>query len=207
MKVSVQHIGCSLAHFPFVGAIFLHPDTADESKLFHKPLHCLVVQSKASAVQHRGNAPITVSALVFVVDSTNFFFCSCIFISKNGRRNHMADAFFRATQNALDSLTSMSDLIHSLTVAMWNTRSQVIGTYTIYPEATGKQLAAKYGLGSRIHGVNYKRTFRLSALNSTGLDVVKVRFIGQRQLYNNGTVKVVPLCIRRKQQANPSRRL
>lgn len=53
----------------------------------------------------------------------------------------------------------MSDLIHSLTVAMWNTRSQVIGTYTIYPEATGKQLAAKYGLGSRIHGVNYKRTF------------------------------------------------
>ena len=49
--------------------------------------------------------------------------------------------------------------------------------------------------------------FRLSALNSTGLDVVKVRFIGQRQLYNNGTVKVVPLCIRRKQQANPSRRL
>lgn len=52
-----------------------------------------------------------------------------------------------------------------------------------------------------------KYFFRLSALNSTGLDVVKVRFIGQRQLYNNGTVKVVPLCIRRKQQANPSRRL
>lgn len=52
-----------------------------------------------------------------------------------------------------------------------------------------------------------KYGFRLSALNSTGLDVVKVRFIGQRQLYNNGTVKVVPLCIRRKQQANPSRRL
>ena len=46
--------------------------------------------------------------------------------------------------------------------------------------------------------------FRLSALNSTGLDVVKVRFIGQRKLYNNGTVKVVPLCIRRNQQANPS---
>lgn len=71
----------------------------------------------------------------------------------------MPDAFFRATQNALNSLTSMSDLVHSLTVAMWNTRSQVIGTYTIYPEVTGKQLAAKYGLGSGIHGVNYKRTF------------------------------------------------
>lgn len=48
--------------------------------------------------------------------------------------------------------------------------------------------------------------FRLSALNSTSLDVVKVRFIGQQKLYNNGTVKVVPLCIKRKQQANPSRK-
>ena len=56
-----------------------------------------------------------------------------------------------------------------------------------------------------VYGVS-KAEFRLSALNSTGLDVVKVRFIGQRKLYNNGTVKVVPLCIRRKQQANPSRR-
>ena len=51
-----------------------------------------------------------------------------------------------------------------------------------------------------------KAGIRLSALNSTGLDVVKVHFIGQRKMYHNGTVKVVPLCIRRKQQANPSRR-
>lgn len=57
-----------------------------------------------------------------------------------------------------------------------------------------------------LDGGKINKAFRLSALNSTGLDAVKVRFIGQRKLYNNGTVKVVPLCIRRKQQANPSRR-
>lgn len=71
----------------------------------------------------------------------------------------MADAFFQATKNALVTLTSLCDLIHPLTVAMWNTRSQVIGTYSVNPNVTPHQMASKYGLGSGIHGVNYKRAF------------------------------------------------
>lgn len=71
----------------------------------------------------------------------------------------MADAFFQSTQNALDKLTSLCDLIHPITVAMWNTRSQVIGTYTVNENATPQQMAIRYGLGSGIHGVNYKRAF------------------------------------------------
>ena len=72
---------------------------------------------------------------------------------------NLADAFFQATNNALDTLTSLCDLIHPLTVAMWNTRSQVTGTYTVTPNVTPHQMAAKYGLGSGIHGVNYRRAF------------------------------------------------
>lgn len=67
--------------------------------------------------------------------------------------------FFKSTQNALDRLTSLCDLIHPITVAMWNTRSQVIGTYTVNENATPQQMAIRYGLGSGIHGVNYKRAF------------------------------------------------
>lgn len=72
----------------------------------------------------------------------------------------MQDAFFKATQNALSSLTSLTDIIHPITVSMWNTRAQVIGTYAVIPNATPHQIAAKYGLGSGIHGVNYKRVFK-----------------------------------------------
>ena len=71
----------------------------------------------------------------------------------------MADAFFQSTKDALDTLTSLCDLIHPLTVALWNTRSQVTGTYTVNPNVTPHQMAAKYGLGSGIHGVNYRRAF------------------------------------------------
>lgn len=72
----------------------------------------------------------------------------------------MQEAFFQATQNALSTLTSLCDLIHPITVSMWNTRSQVIGTYIVNPNVTPHQMAAKYGLGSSIHGVNFKKVFK-----------------------------------------------
>lgn len=71
----------------------------------------------------------------------------------------MPDAFFEVTKNSLVAFTSLCDVMHPITVAMWNTRSQVIGTYTVSPSSTQKQIAAKYGLGCNIHGVNYKKAF------------------------------------------------
>lgn len=62
----------NLIHFSCVGTIFLHPDTAYPSQLFHETLHCLVVQAKISAVQCCGTASVTISAFVFVVDKHKF---------------------------------------------------------------------------------------------------------------------------------------
>ena len=71
----------------------------------------------------------------------------------------MGEAFFQATVNAMNSITTLCDIIHPITVAMWNTRSQVLGAYNVTPNATPYQMATKFGLGSGIHGVNYKRAF------------------------------------------------
>ena len=71
----------------------------------------------------------------------------------------MPDAFFQVTKNSLVAFSSLCDIMHPVTVSMWNTRSQVIGTYTVSPSVAPKQIAAKYELGCKIHGVNYKKVF------------------------------------------------
>ena len=71
----------------------------------------------------------------------------------------MEQVFFEATRNALNAITELCDLMHPITVSVWNTQAQVNGICNMVPAANEKQLASKFGLGSGIHGVNYKRFF------------------------------------------------
>ena len=81
MEVSVQQIWCDLADFTLVRTIFLHSDTANQAKLLHEPLDCLVVQGEIAVVKFCCNAAVAVSTFVFVVDGYNFCLGSFILVS------------------------------------------------------------------------------------------------------------------------------
>ena len=80
VEIPIQQIGHDFAHFSLVGAIFLHPDTANQAQLLHKPLDSLVVQEEIALVKFCCHAAIAVSPLVFVVNCCDFFFGRCVFV-------------------------------------------------------------------------------------------------------------------------------
>lgn len=71
----------------------------------------------------------------------------------------MSDVFFTATQKALDNITSLFDTVWPTAVGLWNLRCSVNGVKSQFPTITETQLAAKFTLGSGIHGINFKRAF------------------------------------------------
>ena len=73
MKVPLQKIRCNFAHFALIRAVFLHPDTANQAQLLHKPLDSLVIQRQIAVAQFHRDAAIAVSASVFMVNCRNFF--------------------------------------------------------------------------------------------------------------------------------------
>ena len=81
MEIPVQQIWRNLADFTLVRTILLHPDTANQAQLFHKPLDGLVVQGVIAVVKFCCNAAVAVSTFVFVVDGYNFCLGSFILVS------------------------------------------------------------------------------------------------------------------------------
>lgn len=71
----------------------------------------------------------------------------------------MSDVFFTATQKALDNITSLFDTVWPTAVGLWNLRCSVSGVKCQFPTISESQLAAKFTLGSGIHGINFKRAF------------------------------------------------
>ena len=71
----------------------------------------------------------------------------------------MQDVFFRATKKALMNITSTFDIVWPTAVGLWNLRCMVNGVKKEFPSVSESELAAKFSLGSGIHGVNYKRAF------------------------------------------------
>lgn len=71
----------------------------------------------------------------------------------------MTDVFFSATKKALGNITATYDTVWPTAVGLWNLRCLVNGVRKEYPTITEAELAAKFSLGSGIHGVNYKRAF------------------------------------------------
>lgn len=71
----------------------------------------------------------------------------------------LTDVFFTATKKALSNITSTYDTVWPTAVGLWNLRCMVNGVKKEYPDITEAELAAKFSLGSGIHGVNYKRAF------------------------------------------------
>ena len=76
MEVPIQQIGRNFSHLTLVGAIFLHPDTANQPQLLHESLYSLVVEMNPSAVQRCGNASVAISAFVFLIDGDDLAFCN-----------------------------------------------------------------------------------------------------------------------------------
>ena len=73
MEILIQQIWCDFAHFTLVRTILLHPDTANQAQLLHKPLDSLVIQRQIAVAQFHRDAAIAVSASVFMVNCRNFF--------------------------------------------------------------------------------------------------------------------------------------
>lgn len=71
----------------------------------------------------------------------------------------MQDVFFTATKKALNNITSTYDTVWPTAVGLWNLRCMVNGVKKEFPSVSESELAAKFSLGSGIHGVNYKRAF------------------------------------------------
>lgn len=71
----------------------------------------------------------------------------------------MTDVFFNATKNALNSITCTFDSVWPTVVGLWNLRCAVNDVKKEHPEISEAELAAKFTLGSGVHGVNYKRAF------------------------------------------------
>lgn len=67
--------------------------------------------------------------------------------------------FFECTKSALDRITSTFDLVWPLASGLWNLRCSVNGIMQEYPAIKARELAAKFSVGSGLHGVNYKRAF------------------------------------------------
>ena len=73
MEIPIQQVWRNFAHFTLVRAVFLHPDTANQAQLLHKPLDSLVIQRQIAVAQLRCDAAIAVSATVFMVDCCDLF--------------------------------------------------------------------------------------------------------------------------------------
>lgn len=73
----------------------------------------------------------------------------------------MNEVFFSATKNALNNITKTYDTVWPIAVGLWNLRCMVNGVKSQIPDITELQLAAKFSLGSGIHGTNFKRSFSL----------------------------------------------
>lgn len=71
----------------------------------------------------------------------------------------MEEVFFDATIKALNNITVLFDSVWPTVVGLWNLRCSVKGVKSEFPSITESQLAAKFALGSGIHGVNFKRAF------------------------------------------------
>lgn len=71
----------------------------------------------------------------------------------------LQDVFFTATKKALNNITSTYDTVWPTAVGLWNLRCMVNGVKKEFPSVSESELAAKFSLGSGIHGVNYKRAF------------------------------------------------
>lgn len=71
----------------------------------------------------------------------------------------MQDVFFNATKKALNNITKTYDAVWPTAVGLWNLRCMVNGVKKEFPTVSEKELAAKFTLGSGLHGVNYKRAF------------------------------------------------
>lgn len=71
----------------------------------------------------------------------------------------MKEAYFEVTREAYDRITETFDLVHPITISVWNMRSEIIGIKEIYPEMTESKFNNRYNYASVVHGVNYKRTF------------------------------------------------
>ena len=80
MEVPVQQIWCDLADFTLVRTIFLHSDAANQSKLLHEPLDCLMVQGNIAVAQFCCNAAVAVTSLVFAVYGCDFCLGRFIFV-------------------------------------------------------------------------------------------------------------------------------
>ena len=79
MEIPIQQIRCIFAHFSLVGAVFLHPDTANQAQLLHQPLDGLVVQREFALAKLCCDAAIAVPTFVFMVNCRDFFFDRCVF--------------------------------------------------------------------------------------------------------------------------------
>jgi hypothetical protein len=71
----------------------------------------------------------------------------------------LKDVFFVASYNALANITDTYNTVWPIAVGLWNLRYQVKGIKAEFPTITEAQLAAKFSVGSGIHGVNYKNAF------------------------------------------------
>lgn len=71
----------------------------------------------------------------------------------------LTDVFFAATKKALSNITATYDAVWPTAVGLWNLRCMVNGVKKEHPNITESELAARFSLGSGIHGVNYKRAF------------------------------------------------
>ena len=80
MEIPIQQIWYDFAYFSLVRTILLHPDTANQAQLLHKPLDSLVVQREFTLAKFCRNPAIAVSSFVFVVDGCDLRFDSFILI-------------------------------------------------------------------------------------------------------------------------------
>lgn len=72
----------------------------------------------------------------------------------------MKEAFFTATQKALQNITSTFDVTWPIAVSLWNMRCQVNGVLSQYPNISEQQLASRFCiLGAEKRGVAFVKSF------------------------------------------------
>ena len=64
VEVPFEQVRRNLSHLALVRAIFLHPDTANQSQLFHQALDSLVVELEAALVQLHCDPAVAIASLV-----------------------------------------------------------------------------------------------------------------------------------------------
>lgn len=71
----------------------------------------------------------------------------------------MADAFFHITNDSLESITNLCDLIHPIASSMWYLRKQVSELHSQFPKVQNNQLDYFFGKNSGVSGTNYVSAF------------------------------------------------